>query len=442
MAAIRRRDLRDTPTIITSVEVEGFKAIGDSRTLELRPLTVLAGANSSGKSSIMQPLLMLKQTLEVTYDPGPLLMNGPNVKFTATDQLLTHRPKRDRTNWFRVRVVLGKYYGESTFARGDKGIDLVESRYETEFGPLLLSAGASSSVIHDALPKQLRTIAQNFGGKGNREAWSVVRERCFLDLALEAKNRPYSFNMLSSFSSTKRSVEHALSSIIHLPGLRGNPERTYPVTAVGEAYPGTFDQYTASIINQWQEQKETEKLSALGRDLKALGLTWKVRTQQKDDTRVELRVGRLPQATRGGAGDMVNIADVGFGVSQTLPVVVALHAASPNQLVYLEQPEIHLHPRAQLAMAQVLVDAVRRGVRVVVETHSTLLLLGIQTLVAEGFDPELVRFHWLQRDPVSGLTEVIPSGLDRTGAFEQDWPEDFAEVVLNAEDRFLNAQLG
>src|SRR5207249_2050278 len=113
-------------------------------------------------------------------------------------------------------------------------------------------------------------------------------------------------------------------------------------------------------------------------------LSWNVPAKRIKDTQVELHVGRLPQPARGGARDWVSIADVGFGVSQTLPVLVALRAAEPGQLVYLEQPEIHLHPRAQSAMAQVIAQAALRGVRVVVETHSDLLLLGIRTLVAEG----------------------------------------------------------
>src|SRR2546429_8436596 len=74
---------------ITRITVGGFKSISQEQSIEIRPLTILAGANSSGKSSIMQPLLLLKQTLEAPYDPGALLLNGPNVKFTFVNQLLT-----------------------------------------------------------------------------------------------------------------------------------------------------------------------------------------------------------------------------------------------------------------------------------------------------------------------------------------------------------------
>ena len=135
---------------------------------------------------------------------------------------------------------------------------------------------------------------------------------------------------------------------------------------------------------------------------------------------------------------MVNIADVGIGVSQVLPVLVAVIAADPGQLVYIEQPELHLHPRAQVALAQVLADAAKRGVRVVVETHSSLLLLGIQTLIAEGdLSPDLVKLHWFSRNK-DGITEVTSADLDDAGAYG-DWPEDFADVDLKTQSRYLNA---
>jgi AAA15 family ATPase/GTPase len=83
------RSLERAPDIahaITKLSVAGFKSILDEQTIEIRPLTLLAGANNSGKSSMIQPLLLLKQTLEAPYDPGPLLLNGPNVKFTSVGQ--------------------------------------------------------------------------------------------------------------------------------------------------------------------------------------------------------------------------------------------------------------------------------------------------------------------------------------------------------------------
>ena len=84
---------------ITLIDVSGFKSISQEQGIAIRPLTILAGANSSGKSSMMQPLLLLKQTLEASYDPGALLLNGPNVKFTQVEQLLSRlTSKKEKDN--------------------------------------------------------------------------------------------------------------------------------------------------------------------------------------------------------------------------------------------------------------------------------------------------------------------------------------------------------
>src|SRR5712692_6968479 len=87
---------------ITRITVGGFKSIVQEQSIEIRPLTILAGANSSGKSSMMQPLLLLKQTLEASYDAGPLLLQGPNVKFTSADQLLSRLGRGRSLDAFQV----------------------------------------------------------------------------------------------------------------------------------------------------------------------------------------------------------------------------------------------------------------------------------------------------------------------------------------------------
>ena len=111
----------------------------------------------------------------------------------------------------------------------------------------------------------------------------------------------------------------------------------------------------------------------------------------------------------------------------------------PGQLVYIEQPEIHLHPRAQVAMARLLVNAAKRGVRVVAETHSSLILLAVQTLVAEGvIAPDLVGLNWFIRNQKTGNTRIETAELDAAGRFG-DWPEDFDDVALKAESAYLSA---
>jgi hypothetical protein len=429
------------PDHISRIAVRGFKSIADEQQIELRPLTLLAGANSSGKSSLMQPLLLLKQTLEAPSDPGPLLLDGPNVRFTSTDQLLSQIPGQPKKSEFAVRMELPKgRYLETVFKR-EKASGFEVNRMNFYYGrrDLQLVPNMSDEEVLKILPTALRAFHTRAVMKSESLFWSVQRERCFLSFALSSRRTGYVIALGSVSPPTSNFVPH-LQSMIHLPGLRGNPQRTYAKRATGPLFPGVFQDYVASIVTQWQSKRDP-RLSELGTALEDMGLTWKVEAQPVDDTQVELRVGRLPHSIRGGAHDLVSIADVGFGVSQSLPVLVALIVAEPGQVVYLEQPEMHLHPRAQRRLAHVLADAANRGVIVVAETHSALLLREVQTLVAtDKLSTDKVKLHWVQRQE-DGRSVVTPAELDENGAYG-DWPEDFDKVELNAEKAYLDAVEG
>ena len=422
---------------VTRITVCGYKSISQEQSIEVRPLTLLAGANSSGKSSMLQPLLLLKQTLEETYDPGALLLYGPNVKFTSVDQLLSSIGKMGRAGVFEVGIKLeaGTTLTLSFSKKLDQGFEIQKVSFSDEKGTVNILSGMTHEEAEAMVLSRIKNFYEEIP-KAREGKWLVVRNRCFLELIVAMPIEP--FGTPSVRITPSAAIEPRIREIIHLPGLRGNPERAYPITAVEAAFPGTFENYTASVIAQWQVDKKNDRIERLNEDLGQLGLTWKVIAKSINDTQVELQVGRLIRAAKGGTRDLVNIADVGFGVSQTLPILVALQVAEPGQLVYLEQPEIHLHPRAQFAMAQVLASAANRGVRVIAETHSNLLLLGVQALVAEGkLAPDKVKLHWFKRRH-DGSTEISSADLDEAGAFG-DWPEDFADVVLEAESRYLDA---
>ena len=413
---------------ITKVAVNSFKSIAEECTIDIRPLTIIAGANSSGKSSIMKPLLMLKQTLEAPYDPGPLLIDGPNVQFTSAEQFLSKLIGEKGAERFQIEIEIDESDSvKTTFGKRQSGIEIVEMAREIKLeADQSLGLPSNPFTLYPEMSsEETKSLAdQGLIPKG----FNVVkRSRCFLGLESQDGHKSLDITPNLAFN---------IVNSIHLPGLRGNPERTYKLTSTGPRYPGTFENYVASIIHDWQETTD-ERLKTLADALYTLGLTGQVGTEKIGDTSIELRVGRLPhQGT--GETDMVSIADVGFGVSQVLPILVALIVARPGQLVYLEQPEMHLHPRAQVALAQVLADAAQRGVLVIAETHSSLLLLGVQTLVAEGHLPlALVKLHWFTRNE-DGATKVNPAALDEVGAYG-DWPEDFDDVDLGAQSRYLDA---
>ena len=341
---------------ITTLSVAGFKSIFEEQTIEIRPLTLLAGANSSGKSSMIQPLLLLKQTLEAPYDPGPLLLAGQNVKFTSVSQFWPSHFSQSQSKRFVVTVGASNGTKYSVAFRAGKKLLVDDNVYTLAEHSFKVSERSSVDDIIQSYMNisYLRWNQEQFGlikQQFDISRPEILKSRFCVELALFPKDtipgneRLHVPFVLSPRSGPFEGLFQRVLETIHLPGLRGNPERTYPVTAIGPLFPGTFENYVASLISHWSaEASQTNQ--EIGDDLKALGLTWKIEARPLDDTRVELQVGRMPRPKQGGARDLVSIADVGLGVSQTLPVVVALRAARPGQLVYIEQPEIHLHPRA------------------------------------------------------------------------------------------------
>ncbi|MEQ9359504.1 AAA family ATPase [Coleofasciculus chthonoplastes] len=426
---------------ITRISVQGFKSLYDECSIEIRPLTILAGANSSGKSSIMQPLLLMKQTLEAPYDPGALLLNGPNVRFTANEQIFSQFKSKKNICVFSTNIEIDQsksLFQKFKTANRGKLTNFEIKHKEGEKENRFWKGMARQEILYFLTEyyqnknESIGWIIQNTGEMVDHLEYSINLERCFLDLTCKSKicvsinteeSTLLDANLYDSHSHTNL-FKTNIRKMIHLPGLRGNPERTYPTTAIGSEFPGTFENYVASIINEWQESND-KHINHLNKTLEIIGLP-KIEAVQVNDVQVELRIGRF------------SIADVGIGVSQVLPVLVGLLVAKTGQLVYIEQPELHLHPRAQAALANILADAAKRGVRVVIETHSELLLLAVQSLVAERqLSPDLVKLHWFTRGD-DGMTKVSSADLDEAGAFG-DFPEDFSDVSLKLESRYLNA---
>jgi predicted ATPase len=400
---------------LTEIGVGGFKSFTNFTKIKLGSLSILAGTNSSGKSSIMQPLLLMKQTVEALYDPGILLLDGSNVKFTSSEQFIsTQSLPINGSKDFQIFVAVDNdNCFQSNFQWSiDNELSQHSQIYTLGEKKVLLRLDMNSEEIKDQF------IPWIYDSR-------VIRERCFFIIEIGDGGR----HLLNSLTFTI-----ILRSMIHVPGVRGNPERIYKTAATdGNTFAGLFENYVVSVIDRFQK-KEPEKLAQLQSHLQKLGLTDTIQTERLNETQLELRVGRIP----GNSTDTVNIADVGFGVSQVLPVVVALLVAQPGQLVYIEQPEIHLHPRAQVALAEIFAEAINRGVQVIVETHSELFLLSIQTLVAENkIAPDDVKLHWFTRSD-DGSSTVTTAELDETGAFG-DWPEDFASTSLDLTHRYLSS---
>jgi hypothetical protein len=277
-------------------------------------------------------------------------------------------------------------------------------------------------MTHEEILNKMPMVKQ-FGGtlvQSGMGKFCVTRNRCFLTLGIVGPDEQIYLEPVVM----DMTLRQLFQNLIHVPGIRKTTIREHGLTATGDQFPGEFEQYVPSLIRDWQVRTAGKKqLEKVLEHLSLLGLGDRLEAREIDKTRVELSISRVS-----GSGekknDLVNIANVGVGVSQALPVIVALQTAGLGRIVYIEQPELHLHPLAQQNLGDVLVEAAGRGVNVVVETHSDHLLLRLQTLVAEGkMNPDHVSLNWFSRDK-NGQTIITPANLDQRGAFG-DWPIDF-----------------
>jgi predicted ATPase len=446
---------------ITKISVKGFKSLIKNNAVEIRPLTILAGANNSGKSSIMQPLLMMKQTLEEVYEPGSdLLISGSHIKFGSSLQFLS-KVDHGQLKRFTINIELdGKISITDTFRKNkDKPIQIDETIYESENETLVLRSGMTQEELIEKNPfykVYLQSLTVGFDNIKNDKIQNlskdltlkeigiglcVRRKRCLLGVAIDKidpdNDAIFDPVFLPLGMEQQQKFENYILDIIHVPANRDNPERSYVTTSIGKRIKGPINDYVASIIYYWKESGSYE-LEKLGQWLNDMGLTSKVDASQIDDARVKILVNRLCNPGKNCNEDMLNITDVGFGISQVLPVLVALLIAKKNQLVYIEEPEIHLHPKAQYKIAEYIAESVERGVRVIVETHSEMLLINMQTLVAKKIIPsEDVILHWFKRNK-DGSTNIRKGKMDNIGAYG-DWPVDFSDFSFEANKEYLKA---
>jgi hypothetical protein len=388
----------------------------------------------------MQPLLLFKQTLEATYDPGILKLDGPNVYFENyreffnpvlcnLDLLLSlndkgHTDEKLIWNFKLVNDEFDLKKCELIIHRNG-----IKEEYSFDDGFSFFS----STEIYDYDEVGSRRMSDN-GYHYELEFERILLNRLYIykDDATDLGDFIYEVDIPSE-------ANLFISGIIHVPGLRKRPERRYRLSGINN-FVGTFDNYVAALIYNWQNSTSLyDKLLYLKEYLKLLGLTGSIAASKVNDSSTSLKVSPLPE-DEVASERLVDISDVGYGVSQVLPVLVALIEAKENQMVYIEQPELHLHPNAQYLLAKPFVDAVNRGVNVVMETHSSILLLAIQTAVANGeLDPDKVSLNWFQRDPKTGYSTHSTGTLGKDGGFGE-WPVDFDDVELRAARMFIEAQ--
>ena len=407
-------------------------------------ITGLFGTNSSGKSSLIQALLLLKQTRESADRAAALELNGRFVELgTAADVVHAHDEGR------AIELEVGFEHDSDLRIDGPsdrRGAAIADSKGRAVRGQLAISSQAlgSRSLTHSAGAAEFSLRPRGGNGDGfdlaasvpdldfsfirNRgRAWALpppVKTYRFPDQArLYYQNAGFLADLEAAF-------EEALDKLYYLGPLREHPRRDYLWARSRPADVGDKGERTIDAIVAAQDAGEMQNLKRRGRLrsfsyivahwLRELGLV-------RDFRVVEIAPGsnrwQAKVRTRRGGAEVM-LTDVGFGVSQVLPVVTLLHYVPEGATVLLEQPEIHLHPLAQTELADVIIHAAtHRGVQVIVESHSEHLLLRLQRRVAdERVAAEDVRLYFC--DVSGGASTIEALDLDAFGNI-RNWPARF-----------------
>ncbi|WP_421575766.1 DUF3696 domain-containing protein [Stenotrophomonas maltophilia] len=401
-----------------TLHLTNFKAWKDTGELALKPVTMLLGTNSSGKSTLIQSLLLLKQTVRSPDRTVHLNLGGDEVNdlfdFGSFDDVVNQSAESPRQ--FSVAF---------DFKR-DGSARVNEGSFECSYGKTSSGSVAVQAMTLQTDESQFRVVRRDKG------AFSV-----FVDDELQprVKGRNYAPERSISLSADaiaaldkdgqlaedlSLAIRRELEGISYLGPLRRKPERDYPWNKtkpgeLGSDGRGAIDALLASALLKGDGHNEV--VAGVSKWLARMKVAQRLEVRQQGrSSRYELMIHR--------DGVACNLRDVGIGVSQVLPVLVLAYFAPPGSTVILEEPEIHLHPLAQSVLAELFVEVSRqRKVQFIVETHSEHLFRRLQTLVAgRKVTNEAVAMYFVERKGKSAqLRELL---LDEYGRVS-DWPKGF-----------------
>ncbi len=414
--------------MLTSFRVQNFKAFADTTEIELEPLTLLSGVNSAGKSSIIQALLLLKQTLEsapssaLAPGRGRLLHQSLGDNFNdfvfgrpplEEAKLIYHLSflfdeERDAQLYEDVEKLfadLGEEYsdGELTAsfriafqwgAFGHRGRPTVRV---TKLRIQLFSSGDSLVTL---LIEPAQTGGRYVVSADKEEAARSLQDVEFSSLEVDGLSNflpdafivspqrslleptPVPTSFVRLFRDCFAAVRENLSSdVYYLNSFREPPSRVYTTGQTS----GSFLEPDGSNFAEVLWQLRDEDVEFVDHRIRRKKLPLSKMTDFVLQEVLELRQSvRVEQATKdilevgvetlGPEPVLVALPDVGLGYNQILPVIIQGLLTPPGGLIIFEQPEIHLHPDVQAKLISFFVGLARAGRRVLVETHSSHMI--------------------------------------------------------------------
>ena len=425
--------------MFTEISMTNFKSWRETGPVRMAPLTAFFGANSSGKSSLLQMLLLLKQTAE-SNDRGLVLNTGsmqPGYVNLGTPQEITFGDETEMTlgvSWTLdstsdLRVPI---------PGGERSLDIKDLAFATT-----IRAEPHRVYVKSLSYQQDETLSVELDRKDNNRY--IVRAYVKGEEARRPSHRPrvlmtaekcYGFSdeallyyqETGYFRSLEFAFERQFRKLHYLGPLREYPQRNYVwggerpsnLGLKGELAVNALLAAKTQLIFPGARGKYSKLDARVAKWLVDLDLASSFETRPLFEGSNQYAVW----LKRHENSSETLLSDVGIGVSQVLPVLVLCYYVPMGSTIILEQPELHLHPSVQAGLADVFLDVIkRRKVQIIVESHSEHFLRRLQThIVEEKLDHKDTALYFCQmRDSESKLKRLE---LDMFGSI-CNWPEDF-----------------
>ncbi len=438
--------------------LENFKVWENTQNIELAPITVFFGSNSSGKSSIGQFLMLLKQSIALSDTQTVLYPGNANtlVDLGLPSDMVYDRDINRRKIKFSYGWNLDKPFQFNNALKKDVTYQCDKVEFEAQIkiqdrttfevdyfkyrlfdnDEYKLSIGMQRNEQSNAPKRSYQMTADKYELiRTQGRVWPIPAPIKFYGFPDEA----IAYYQNAGFVRQLNVLHTKLfATISYLGPLRVKAQRLYPWMGtipddVGDSGQNTINAILAAKGRQFNFKDKGKKKNfdgVIAEMLKEMNLIDDFKIQKIAAERQEYDV----KVKTKGAKVWVDIPDVGFGVSQVLPVLVQLFYAQPGSIILMEQPELHLHPNAQAALADVMISAIKarenakeRNIQLIIETHSEHFLRRLQRRIAEvNLDKSLsidqLRAYFA--DSTNTPPILNPLEIDLFGNI-LNWPEGF-----------------
>lgn len=412
---------------IHSVTIANFKGINAEQVIDIRPITLFVGPNSSGKSSVIHALCALAQTAKSQNEKRPLVLDGESA-LVHLGRFIEAVHSRSYSGSIRLGVDIGVIPMPPTKAEQERRV-----RASCKFSFLSTKKTQDIYISQGEIVagEQFYQIKQQKGSgyRISRNGWHKPIDGSFANgfmldfgsLFIHCHQIKFKPEEIYDLMFTQQAIDYSLKSIRYLGPFRSPPLRRYQTMGSMPVDVGCQGESAFTLLaNEVLKTRSRPHYREISKWMQIVGIGDRIVISRlgKSDL-MDIKIGQ-------GAGIEFPLADLGYGISQVLPVLIQCSFAEPNSTLLFEQPEIHLHPNAARRLTEIFATvATEKKVNILVETHSERLIGEAQRLIRDKMlDPNDVVIYDVRRK--GGCTHFSKAVPDNEGElFKDDQPWDW-----------------